>query len=369
MELLQQVSRQYTNKLPFVVYRKPKETSVQAILQKDTVVHYVKDFTETGFVFAPFDDQNAVVLIPADTFMLEPYLPDVRTTYSSENPIAIYNSQKEFHMNLVEKGISQIRQGDFKKVVLSRKIEWECSTNPLNIFKELLDSYPTAFCYLWHHPEVGTWLGATPEILLKVKNQQFTTMSLAGTQKYAEDVIPEWESKELDEQQLVTDYISDILQSSVSNLNIGERESIRAGNLWHLRTKLTGRLEKGSLGQVVKVLHPTPAVCGLPKDDTKKFILTNENYNREYYTGFLGELNFITEKDRTSNSRNQENKAYRLVRKATTLFVNLRCMQLKDSKAFIYVGGGVTQDSDAEKEWQETVAKSKTILRVLRTDS
>ncbi|TMM56979.1 isochorismate synthase [Maribacter algarum] len=367
-ELLKTVVDQYTKELPFVVYRKPKETSVKAILQEDSDIRYVKDFTESGFVFAPFDSQEPSVLMQSDTNMSEDYFPQFKTTFELGNSVQVNQSRKALHINLIEKGITHIKQGEFKKVVLSRKVETECVTSPIDLFQKLLDTYRNAFCYLWYHPKIGTWLGATPEILLKTENQEFTTMSLAGTKKYVADKSPEWGNKEFEEQQLVTDYISNVLQNSVSNLNIGERESIRAGNLWHLRTKLTGRIEKGNLASIVKALHPTPAVCGLPMESAKDFILGNENYNREYYTGFLGELNIKSEKDRTSNSRNQENKAYRSIKNTTTLFVNLRCMQLKGTNAQIYVGGGVTQDSEPEKEWRETVAKSKTMLQVFAID-
>lgn len=367
-ELLKSVVNQYAKNLPFVVYRKPKEETVQVIFQEDAQVHYVKDFSEIGFVFAPFDSNQKSVLLLSDSKLEAKYIP--KTQFEAKTVISrdINISQKEFHINLVKKGISQIEDGEFKKVVLSRKVETNCDVAPIHLFQKLLDNYPTAFCYLWHHPEIGTWLGATPEILLKSENQQFTTMSLAGTQKLVENETPEWGNKELEEQQLVTDYISNALQNYVSHLNVGERESIRAGNLWHLRTKLTGRIEKGSLARIIETLHPTPAVCGMPMTATKNFILANENYGREYYAGFLGELNFKSEKDRTSNSRNQENKAYRAIKNSTTLFVNLRCMQLKESYAHIYVGGGVTQDSNPEKEWEETVAKSKTMLQVVNKD-
>lgn len=365
-ELLKALVGQYDRKLPFVAYRKPKEENVYAILQEDSTVYDVKDFTETGFVFAPFDSGQPAILLSIDSKLEAQYLPNNISKALKEIEEVKYNSsQREFHINLVKKGIRQIQLGEFQKVVLSRKFETEFEKSPLNLFQRLLDTYENAFCYLWHHPEIGTWLGATPEILLKCENRQFTTMSLAGTKNYVKNQPPVWGNKELEEQQLVTDYISHALEKTVSNLQQGKRESIRAGNLWHLRTKLTGSIEKKDLKKTIEALHPTPAVCGLPLEATKSFILENENYSREYYTGFLGELNFKSEKDRTSSSRNQESKAYRSIKNTTTLFVNLRCMQLKESNAHIYVGGGVTQDSNPESEWQETVAKSKTISRVL----
>jgi len=113
------------------------------------------------------------------------------------------------------------------------------------------------------------------------------------------------------------------------------------------------------------VLHPTPAVCGLPKESAKQFILEHEDYNREFYTGFLGELNCETTIAPRSGRRNIENRAYAVSRTSTQLYVNLRCMQLKNQQAIIYVGGGITEGSNAESEWEETVSKSLVIKSIL----
>ena len=367
-ELLQSLNDHYTKNLPFVVYRKPSTQLVQAIFQKDARVHSIKDFSETGFVFAPFDSRKRSVLMLAD--QTQEALYTIRSVKSKSTKIKEETrvEQREFHVALVRKGIDSIQSKALKKVVLSRNIEIKNEFTPIELFQKLLDGYSTAFCYLWYHPKIGTWLGATPEILLKTENQQITTMSLAGTQKFVENTTPKWGKKEIDEQQLVTDYISNAIEKLVSNLIVSKRESIQAGSLWHLRTKLIGRFKKQDFATILNALHPTPAVCGLPMIEAKKFILENENYDREYYTGYLGELNFIEKRERTTNNRNQENKAYTSIKTKTTLFVNLRSMKLMPHYVKVYIGGGVTADSDAEKEWQETVIKSTTMLRVLGDD-
>ena len=362
--LIEKISAHYSKNLPFVVYSKPKEQHVVALFQNDDSVHYLNNFSESGFVFAPFDAKKQIVLLQCDErFEANSGLLDEKQITGLElNSDA---SQKEFHIDLVKKGVAHIRKNKFQKVVLSRKVEVACTTQPTILFEGLLINYPDAFCYLWHHPKIGTWLGATPEILLKAENQQITTMSLAGTQNFDGDTNPTWGTKELDEQQLVTNYISNALKDKVAKLTISDRETSRAGNLLHLRTKLVASYEKEHLGEIVNALHPTPAICGMPMEQTKDFILENENYPREFYTGYLGELNMKQETRRSSQKKNVENNVYKSIKPATVLFVNLRCMQLKEKKAFIYVGGGITKDSDAEKEWEETVAKSKTMLKVL----
>src|SRR5690606_36067436 len=170
------------------------------------------------------------------------------------------------------------------------------------------------------------------------------------------------------EQQLVTDFILKQLESSnlkSQTLNL-KPETIKAGNLVHLKTSITAIFNsKINFKQLLRNLHPTPAVCGLPKDAAKQFILKNENYNREFYTGFLGEINVKTSVTRNNNSRNAENNAYATVKTVSNLFVNLRCMQISNQEAIIYVGGGITKDSNDEAEWEETVQKALVMKNVL----
>ncbi|WP_276166552.1 chorismate-binding protein [Zobellia alginiliquefaciens] len=365
LDFFQKIESQLERKLPFVAYRKPNENAINAIFQKDSDLHHVKDYTETGFVFAPFDSDSPAVLLKLDeVFSLTDFSSETKElsqTHAEEDN----DEQKNSHLDLVKKGIAEIDAGTFDKVVLSRKIQVNSEIPPLPLFKTLLRQYKLAFCYLWYHPKVGMWLGATPEILLTMQNRKLTTMSLAGTQNYIANENPSWGNKELEEQQLVTRYIVNALSNKVSGLEQTQTETVRAGNLLHLRTKISGFPKQENLSTIISALHPTPAVCGMPKQETKAFILTEEKYDRQFYTGFLGELNFKTERNRNNRPRNTENSVYRSISKSTTLFVNLRCMQVINDKIKIYVGGGITKDSDPEKEWKETVAKSKTMLKVI----
>ena len=362
---LKKIENQQEKKLPFVVYRKPNESSVTAIFQNDDALNYVKDFSEIGFVFAPYNTDDLAVLMELDAIFKAEYVcEDVSNLVPSELPKEL-DANKAIHVNLVKEGIAKINKGDLKKVVLSRRIEVANKKSSLQLFQELLALYKNAFCYLWYHPKVGVWLGATPEVLLKTENNHISTMSLAGTQAVVANEDPIWVAKEVEEQEMVTQYIKSALEEKASPLRISETTSVKAGSLWHLRTSISGRMQNDGLKNIVDLLHPTPAVCGLPKSVANTFIQKNENYNREYYTGFLGELNFREERDRTNSSRNQENKAYRSIKIKSTLFVNLRCMKLQGDTATVYVGGGITKDSNPEKEWKETVDKSATLLQVI----
>tara|TARA_R110002074_G_scaffold61561_6_gene148796 strand:- start:17848 stop:18960 length:1113 start_codon:yes stop_codon:yes gene_type:complete len=364
-ELFDSASTHLNKELPFVLYRKPNEAILNGVFQKDSQIYSVVDFSETGFVFAPFDLDFQPILLKTDD-IIKVHIEHKDISLPSVDEISLLNeSEKVDYLKLINKVLKVISEGELDKVVLSRKIEVNDEVSPLNLFQNVLYIYPKAFCYIWHHPKVGTWVGATPEILIKSRGTQFTTMSLAGTQSSNEFSKPIWTKKELNEQQVVTDYILDALKNKVVSLKASEVTSIMAGQLWHLRTEINGVFVPNKFGDVLKALHPTPAVCGTPLINAKKFIVENENYDRSFYTGFLGELNYITELARNKNRRNQENSAYRSVVKNSELFVNLRCMQITKDTISIYVGGGITSDSIPESEWYETVLKSNTMFRVL----
>lgn len=364
------IELQYSQLLPFVVYRKPNATQVIGLLQKDKLLYTTSDYTETGFVFAPFDDKENTILIPSEhSEQLSVMYSDHEISSEKFNSY-IVNTQcnKLFHINLVQKGIDAIKSNDLLKVVLSRCETIKLSQpDTLQIFKKLILSYPSAFVYCFNHPEIGLWLGATPETLLKIDGHHFFTTALAGTQQYGGTLDVEWKPKEIEEQNMVTNFIVDNLQSTVNNLKAENVQTVKAGSLLHLKTNISGTLDFKSLSlkKVLSTLHPTPAVCGLPKEEAKQFILEHENYHREFYTGFLGELNFKEKRLRNSNRHNVENDAYSSVISVSNLFVNLRCMQLKSGEAIVYVGGGITKDSNSEAEWEETVNKTQTIKSVL----
>lgn len=344
--LFKTIQKQYSQNLPFVVYNKPNSSELVGLFQKNDNLFLVNDFNEKGFVFAPFNG-NDIILIPenaseiiTETISFSDSDSEINSTFKADE------QSKPIHQNLVKAGIDAINNNLFQKVVLSRKEKINFPEfNLVHLFQKLLNTYPNAFTYCWFHPKVGLWLGAFSEQLLKAENGTFKTMALAGTQAFSGTEEIFWQQKEQEEQQFVTDFILKNIEDKISNIEVSSPYTIKAGNLLHIRTDISGKLNKGSdLKKLIDVLHPTPAVCGFPKTEAKKFILENENYDREFYSGFLGELN----KNNT-----------------TDLFVNLRCMQIKDNQVYLYMGGGITKDSIPEKEWLETVNKSSTMKRMI----
>ena len=380
-EFISLIEIHFNSKLPFVAYRKPNQVEVKAILQPTDEIYYTDNFSESGFVFSPFDTEaipivigtaqgrEDSILIPIDkskVVVCENVILNV--SEESHSNLSEENPNKEYHIKLVKKAIDSINARKIKKVVVSRSETVKLSeTNPIKLFKRLLQSYKTALVYCWYHPKIGLWLGATPETLVKIEGNRFETMALAGTQNYSGKLDVVWGDKEKEEQQLVTDFVVNSLKPLVDSLKVSKVNTVKAGNLLHLKTQINATLDfqHSNFKNLLNKLHPTPAICGIPREAAYQFIINNENYDREFYTGFLGELNVQKKITRNPNRRNVENSAYSSVKKVTDLYVNLRCMQIKNNKALIYVGGGITKSSDPEKEWLETVNKSKTIKKVL----
>lgn len=259
------------------------------------------------------------------------------------------------YCRLVSAAIDYIQTSGVRKIVVSRATEVPLppAFNPLTTFEALCQRYPQAFISLVSIPTIGTWLGASPETLLTLQKQSIRTVALAGTQAQPTGIPLDqvtWGAKEIEEQALVSEYIHTFFtQVGVKNLIETGPRTVSAGNVVHLQTDFEVRSDEPHLArlanQILHQLHPTSAVCGMPQQAALSFILENEGYDREFYSGFLGPIHL-----------NEESH----------LLVNLRCMQLKDRSALLYVGGGITHDSEPQAEWQETVLKSKTLLNVLK---
>lgn len=348
--LFEKVHLHQKQNLPFVVYRKPNAKTLIGVFQDDDHLYFSENFTEKGFVFAPLEGIPIIFPLDKSQVMFNSiYFEHEFESHIIETPESLY--EKELFTTLVKRGIFAIKRGEFNKVVLSRKELVVMNSFDMQItFERMLQLYPTAFCYCWFHPKIGMWMGATPEKLIQAEGDVFNTMALAGTQAYEGTEVVFWKDKEKEEQEFVTEFILENLKSHAFNISASNPYTTRAGNLLHLRTDVEGVINNDSnLKKVIDILHPTPAVCGLPKFSAKDFILKNEGYDREFYTGFLGELNH--------DFGNNED--------VTEIFVNLRCMKIKENMAQLFIGCGITKDSNPDAEWEETVNKSKTMKRVL----
>ncbi|WP_353146676.1 chorismate-binding protein [Chryseobacterium sp.] len=246
------------------------------------------------------------------------------------------------YIHTLQEVISIIKENRLPKLVYSRrKIFRDFKAIDLKeSFKNVCSSYPNAFRYLFNDGE-NAWMGAFSEVLGRFDKatHEFETMALAGTLPVSE----EWSEKEIEEQKPVTTYIQDILKNYSEHLQQSETYDHISGNIKHLRTDFKTSIKPEDLDSLIQDLHPTPAVCGIPKDFCKENIQWYEKYPRELYAGYI-------------KVETEESIQY---------FVNLRCARLYKDAVHVFVGGGITAQSNPEKEWIETELKSEAILKNL----
>lgn len=248
-------------------------------------------------------------------------------------PQSSEDETKEAYLRKIEKSISTLHQHHLEKMVIARRKDFHFQKlNAQQTFFNLCEKYPSAFVYAFSENNCS-WIGAFAEVLGKFnkKTSQFQTMSLAGTLPLDE----EWSEKELKEQQTVTEYILETLKKYNSEVQVSDLHDYISGNIKHLKTDFSLKIEADRLSQLLEDLHPTPAVCGYPKNLCKTLISEIENFPREMYAGYS--------KIETEDE--------------ITCFVTLRCGRFYENKATLYAGGGITALSKPEKEWQETELK------------
>lgn len=312
----------------YILYRYPREEACVFKIGEG----------DDSFYLCPFQDKQAKVFKGTSQAYEKADFP---LSFADQKP---YCASQSEYFEQFDEFQKQFREKDVSKAILSRvkKLElgsWDVS----EIFEKMCASYPDAFCYLFSLEGVGTWAGASPEILLHYKDQNIRTVALAGT-KYTDDPAV-WTDKEKVEHQLVEDYIAQLHSSETPLLQQSKPSVIKAGKLFHLKSTFDFKADFHHVKDFLERIHPTPAVCGLPYAKSKSLILLTEKHMRSYYAGYLG----------VSSPRHS----------SFTMYVNIRCVQLFKNTAFLYIGGGITKDSQALSEWEETERKSMTMGKIL----
>ena len=336
----------------FAIYRLPGEREWMLLEAAPGSVLRLNSYEELGstegFVMAPFvisDDCPLLVLQGKGVPQKEKNIVcGLDTPHSCIKENLIGDGREQYHQDF-ERFHNHLLANDFEKLVLARStyVDGKNAMDPLKLFATACALYPQLFVALVSLKECGTWLMATPELLLESDGSQWHTMALAGTMKVGTSML--WSEKNLREQQLVTSYVRRQLMPLVDTLEESTPQTVRAGHLLHLRSDFTFKLPKGEtlLGKLVAALHPTPAVCGLPKEAARDFIVANESGQRCYYSGFCGPLS-------------ADGSAH--------LFVSLRCMEIGAYGCLLHAGGGLLSDSVEDLEWEETDTKMDTMRKV-----
>ena len=302
---------------------------------------------ESGYVIAPFaaTPDSPIAMIPQTDAEEHPLpladdVPDGGTCPFTEPDEAYRTAFTRVH--------AAIASGECQKIVLSRcqKVSVD-SVDAFKLFVKTCRKYPQMMVQLFSTPHTGTWLTATPEVLIEGKDDAFRTMALAGTMPFSEH-LGTWSDKNRNEQHIVEHYIEETLAPFAASLTKNGPYTSHAGHLVHLRTDFHFQLTDGkTIGDIVSHLHPTPAVCGIPTDKARDILQSVESHKRRYYSGFAGPVGVNGE---------------------THLYVSLRCIELISNPittGMLYAGGGIMPDSTCISEWNETEQKMQTIHSVL----
>jgi isochorismate synthase len=322
---------------------------------EESILHYaLEQNQEEGSDRGLSQEENSFLISPFSGKM-EKWSIHLKSSVSSLPEIVLTENQLKFsahksreeYIQLVETMVGEMTspnpENALDKVVTARTHFVACNPNVPKWFDLLSKAYPQAHVYFMNHPKWGQWMGATPELLLAQEGSLLKTMSLAGTRLAG--TKDSWGEKEKQEQAYVTDFIKSTLEDcELSSIEVGEVFTKNAGPIEHLCTRLSAEAKSPKdFIKTAKALHPTPAVCGIPREGAKVALSNHEGLNRQLYAGFFGE-----------NSKDRQQVA-----------VNLRCLTFVPNGVVLWAGGGLTADSIPEDEWTETENKMMTLRGVL----
>ena len=360
--------------LDFALYRFPGEEEPHLVLQTNGEAQVLESMHSnasknysggmlpgnepSGFIFAPFTEtaKTPTLLIRPDVAVSGWTLIDLETReLGKHRRVSLSSIELEDRTADIEQSEGykvafrsfkyQLDREHYQKLVLSfsQLKEWDGSGKEDELFVRAMDRFPNSMVYLVYTRKGGRWFGCTPELLLEGYGMKWHTMALAGTRTWEHG---NWNDKNSHEQRMVSDYIEGQLQSLGARITRHGPYTSKAGHLFHLRTDYTFHLPKPTSPlKILNLLHPTPALCGLPKMEAWNFIRLFERNKRMYYGGYLGPLNLRAE---------------------TNIFVNIRCAQMRPGgKALFFAGGGLTRNSIFSEEKEEIKRKMETLLAAL----
>ncbi len=250
----------------------------------------------------------------------------------------------------VASAIEELRSGAVDKVVLARTINADLlGVDIARLFLAAMAQHPEAFVALVHTPAYGIWIGATPERLLRMRDDRVEVDAIAGTHLLgsAPTNVDAWGAKERREQELVTNHVCETLaHAHVGSLNTEGPMVKRAGNVAHLHSRITGRAAGSDVLGLAAALHPTPAVGGTPRNLALQLIEQLEPADRSLYAGYWGPMH----------------------RTGAEFFVNIRCMHVVGDTGLVHVGAGITSGSDPDRECDEVEQKARLWLDLIEAE-
>lgn len=256
----------------------------------------------------------------------------------------------------------QLQSNKVSKIVLARQVNYQFShkLKIKQLIETLLTTYPDCTIMMLKS-EHSYLIACSPELLVKVSNQEVYCDTVGGTINNDQSEVQNTKLKH--EHIIIREHIYGILKAYCHNIHFSEQPSIKNYlHLSHLYTHFSATTKENlSVLQMADLLHPTPAVCGIPVNQAKNWIIHNETFNRGLYSGFSGWLNALGEGE---------------------MNVILRCAVLKKQRvkqqgdkkqtakqkftATFFTGAGIVNGSLEEEEWQETELKLKMLLHSIQ---
>lgn len=315
------------------------------------------------FLIAPFlPDSAEVTAIPFDAAFTVDQLDSLAAEADYSNPAFPFpeaSTTLAEHETEVEEMRKLIEVGRLHKGVAARAIVREGRISLGETFRELSRLYPSAFVFCFHTPVTGTWLGASPEILVDRAGNRVSSMSLAGTRPAGTSGC--WDAKNMHEHNIVSLYLLQKYMDAGATPGLTCAETVNAGPVEHLRSRVDfhipdtmpeERKARFSLIPFARLLSPTPALSGSPKLAAIAEICRLENFQRGYYGGYCGPM------EGTKEGKEEG-----------TLFVNLRSMRIERGRYCLFAGGGIVADSRPADEWEETERKASTLMAAIRQNN
>ncbi|WP_033295775.1 isochorismate synthase [Amycolatopsis jejuensis] len=264
------------------------------------------------------------------------------------------------HRENVRATVAALAERDLRKAVLARALELEFDA-PIpveRIVRNLARGNPRHFTYAAELPGGATLVGATPELLLSRAGDSVYTTPHAGSMPRSAD--PETDrangeallasAKDQEEHALVIEYVVEALRPFCRKLDVPPGpELVSTPAIWHLRTSITGELVDRSVTalDLAAALHPTPAICGTPTAAARDLVQELEPFDRGYYAGAVGWVDAFGDGEWA---------------------VAIRCAEVAGKSMRLFAGGGIVPASDPDAEYQETIAKFRTLLGAMGLD-
>jgi menaquinone-specific isochorismate synthase len=318
-----------------------------------------------AFGALPFDPSSpAELVVPAEIYgraddgtrwhtVIEPVATNARVATRAPSRFTVEPTRSpESWCDLVEQATKEMAGDTLRKVVLAREIV-VTADEPfavVDILDRLRNTYPG--CHVF---SVDGFVGASPELLVSRVGDMVRSHPMAGTAPRGGDPTSDARlaasllasTKDRQEHQITIDMVHDTLLPWCSYLDYEAEPSIvPVANVQHLATLVEGRLSSPapSVLELVRALHPTPAVCGSPRDEAFAFIREHEGFDRGRYAGTVGWV------DARGNG---------------TWAVSVRCADIDGATARVCAGNGIVADSDPATELAETRAKFQAMLSAL----